>query len=194
MGQQIAIAQADEDERAANTWLRSRADLLCLPRSTAEPTPSPRPLGELDCPNQIIFPTTWAEEVLSNWVACLVPASDGSARYLLSPRGPATIEWTRTACLPGGQVVAGRYYLRARGRRADVGEGGQLVQRLMTALSAWIRRTYPRRSVCRPLVFVGPAMAAQLASGDKQLVYRNGTPMPLEHDSKPSAAQDSAGM
>nr|AUN37387.1 hypothetical protein [uncultured bacterium] len=176
MGKQFAIAQSEEDERTANEWLRSRADLLCLPRLTVEPAPRPRLLGEVNSPDQVIFPAAFAEAVLKNWVSCSTKEFDGTTRYLLSAFAPAAIEWSRTAHLPGGRVVDGRYFLDTSPRRAGLGE----VHRLMTSLSAWVRRTYPRRTADRPPTFIGPALEVELTRGARQLVYRNGiTPMPL---------------
>ena len=182
MGQQIAIAQAEEDERSATEWLLSRSGLLCLPRLSLEAHPEPRRLGGGEADEQVIFLEEAAPLVLAHWGPCLrwSGQEEGPAEYHVFPKDYACIEWSRTARMEDGRVIAGRYYLNT-GENSFLPEPQQQrLRSLMASLTSWIRRSYPLRSTAKYPVHVGPALAAQLAGGTRRLVHGNGvTPVEL---------------
>jgi len=184
VGQQIAIAQAEEDECAANEWLRSRSDLLCLPRFTSEARPAPRALGNDHSPDQVIFLAASVDAVIEHWVpveqAWWRDEPPGEPEYHLCPKDVACVEWTRTTRTDDGRVMAGRYYLHTGSRSILPEEQQRQLRRLMSSLAAWIRKSYPSRSAARNPIFVGPALATQLNGGARRLVHANGvTPVEL---------------
>ena len=193
VGLQIAIAQAKEDEQNAIKWLSSRFDLLCLPSFTNSTQADPRPLGEHDVQEQVIFLAESVHAVKANWKACWPSGSEDQLQphvYHLHPRALACIEWTRTCRTEDGSVVAGRYYLNTRAtsvfsesqsNRFKIPETciiseqeRRRIKELMTSLTSWVRRTYPGKSVLPPPIHVGPAMWAQIAEGSARLVHGNG--------------------
>lgn len=179
MGSQIAVAQSERDEQDANEWLRSRSDLLCLPRFTDEPRPEPRQLVEMMSGQEVLFLKDAAQDVLDNWVRCEPTVGEGQSshgtRYHLFPKALACIEFTRTTRMQDGRVIAGRYYLDTGKRRVLEERFQREIRKIMTSLASWIKRNYPRRSTWKPPIFIGPDLATELTDGRKRLVYRNGT-------------------
>jgi hypothetical protein len=159
MGRQIAIAQSAIDEKEMQAFLSRDCELFCLPRTAASPIPDPKPLGESDAQDQIIFPSVLLDFVVKSWRR-LGPRqwlgetqADvlGYSSYASENTRVASIEWNRTS-RSGDDYVRGRLYLATgESRDGDPQIGVQeklIVQRLFNRIVSRIRtsgQTFPNK-------------------------------------------------
>jgi hypothetical protein len=172
MRTQVQIAQTLEDEREMNQLLLSKYQLLCLPWLYTSPNPQAQRLGEYDARHQIILCDEFRQTVMEN----IRPVIGDPGRYLVFPKDGLCIEWNRTS-RKGRGFIPGRYYFEAT--REGPESSSALLKKVMSLIVRTIRRTYPKKSGKRYPIYVAPDLAKMLDKGEAELVYPDGTMMPV---------------
>jgi hypothetical protein len=174
MGIQVQVAQTPSDEREVVSFLLEKWDLRCLPRAWRGQTPAPRQLGECDAGAQIFFPAELEAEVLRRVNPIVVKVGE----FQVYPMAGVSIEWSRSGWLGPGKARAGRFYLDTAG--GAPGDAPHLLKAVMDRLVRHIKRVSPLASDARFPVHVGADLARNIGLGTMQLVYPNGSVMPLK--------------
>lgn len=174
MGTQVQVAQTPSDEREVVDFLLRKWDLRCLPRAWRGQTPVPRPLGECDAGKQLLFPAELEAEVLRR----VIPIAAHEGEFHVYPMAGVSIEWSRSELLGPGKVRAGRFYLDTSGGAA--GDDPRTLKAVMNGLVRHIKQVSPLVSDDRYPVHVGADLARNIGLGTMQLVYPNGSAVPLK--------------
>lgn len=152
--------------------LDARWHALCAPRFLAAPELRAVPVGQCLGLQQVVFPA----DLLTLVQARVVPVLGRDGEYHVHPKAGTCLEWTRAGVRNDNVVIPGRFYLDSVHE-----EGGEakLLKAMMKNLKAFVQREYPLVSKDKIPIFVGTSLAARASSGEVQILYPGGSPVPL---------------
>lgn len=178
MSLQIEIVQSEKDERDLVDFLLKIEPLCAVPRSFPTSGFDPKPLGEEVARRQTIFRAADIELVRR-----LIQPVDGRQGYslVISSHG-VTIEWTRSERSARGGYVSGRFFFKYESPECQ--ETTAALNRVMTALVRYVRKTSPKKSNERYPFYVGPHLAAMVDRKKARVVWPSGEIVDLVANTK----------
>ncbi|WP_408889296.1 hypothetical protein VZQ01_27775 [Myxococcus faecalis] len=171
MGIQFEFVLDEHDEARLCAFMKERWDALCTGRFVESAALNAVSIGECADVEQIVFP----RELLGLVGSRVVPLAARQGKFHVSPKGGACLEWTRSTKEESG-IIPGRFYLDTQS------EGGDLktLRTMMRGIKEFVKKGSPLVGGGRHSVFVGESLAARVRSGEAQVVYPNGSLIPLE--------------
>lgn len=104
------------------------------------------------------------------------PVSGQPEQYHVFPKNGLCIEWNRTS-RKGQGFIPGRYYLELSQPVSE--SSSALLKNVMALIVRMVRKTYPKKSGNRYPIFLGPNLAEKVDNKEAELVYPDGTAMPV---------------
>ncbi len=197
---QIAVAQDHQDELALVGWLEDLCAWEYLPRIIDAP-PTARPLREattrgrdVDGRGLVVFPVSNAKLVMAG--VARAKAFDGRTVTATPDAAGCYFEWGRTQeKSPGGYVVGGASVARLFFEpMKPATPAALLVEKPLKELFRKIRVESPLVTEGKLPLFVAAHLAERWENGDAELVYPNGSKVPLVANpgAKPAKPQPAA--